>query len=590
MGVVFRWLLRIFTGLVVVAALAVGFLYHVLSRSIPDYGASLQVAGLTAPVEIVRSAANVPHIFGATDGDVFFGLGFAHAQDRLWQMTLLRRTAQGRLSELFGARTAKIDELIRRLDLYGAAIDSVPAQDEPTRVALEAYAAGVNAWIAEVNAGARGRGAPEFFVFPPDIAVWQPADSLAIIKLMGLQLSAHLEAEVLRARVSLLLGPERVRDILPDDPSQGIAALPDFASLFPGLAASQAALAVPRDPLSPFPRLPLAGASNGWAAAPFRSAAGGTLLANDPHLGFTAPAIWYLARLELTTGGVIGGTIPGMPAMLVGRSEALGWGLTSSYLDDQDVMIERVNPDNPEQYLTPEGWKTFQTRRSIVTVAGAEPLTLTLRWTENGPVLPGTHYDLASVTPQGHVAAVAWTLLDRADTSMSAALGIMAAGSVEAGIAAGEGFIGPSQNLFLADRAGIAMVTIGRMPRRDPRHMTEGRLPAPGWVAENRWQGMFDYADNPLVRDPASGIIGNTNNKIVARPFPAHVSHLWGDATRIQRWLRLMRARDIHTRESFIEAQLDTVSPAARTLLPLIGAELWFTGEAAPTGTAERRR
>jgi penicillin amidase len=347
---------------------------------------------------------------------------------------------------------------------------------------------------------------------------------------------------------------------------------------------------MPRDPLSPFPRRALAGASNGWVAAPFRSAAGGTLMANDPHLGFTAPSIWYLARLELSTGGVIGGTIPGMPAVLVGRSAALAWGLTSSYLDDQDVFIERVNPDNPEQYLTPAGWKAFETRRSIVTVKDAEPLTLTLRWTDNGPVLPGTHYDLASVTPQGHVAAVAWTALDRADTSMTAALRIMAAQSVDAGIEAGRLFVAPSQNLFLADAASVAMVTIGRMPRRDARHVTEGRLPAPGWAAENRWQGFFPYEDNPRVVNPPSGIIGNTNNKTVDRPFPAHVSHLWGDATRIQRWLRLMRARDVHTRESFIEAQLDTVSEAARILLPLIGADLWFTGEAAPAGTPERRR
>ncbi len=590
MATVFRWLLRIFTGLVVFSAGAVGLLYHVLSRSIPDYDATYRVAGLAGPVEIVRTAQNVPHIFGQTDADVFFGLGFAHAQDRLWQMTLLRRTAQGRLSEVFGPRTAPIDELIRRLDLYGAAIASVPAQDPGTLAALEAYAAGVNAWIAEVNAGARGRGAPEFFLFPPDIAVWQPADSIAIIKLMALQLSAHLEAEVLRARVSLLLAPERVRDILPDDPSPAVAALPDFAALFPGLTPARTAIATSADPLSPVPRLPFAGASNGWAAAPFRSAAGGTLMANDPHLGFTAPSVWYLARLELASGGVIGGTIPGMPALLVGRSQGFAWGLTSSYLDDQDVFIERVNPDNPEQYLTPEGWKAFETRRSIVTVKGAAPLTLTLRWTDNGPVLPGTHYDLAAVTPQGHVAAVAWTALDRADTSMTAALRIMQAQSVAEGMAAGELFVAPSQNLFLADRESVAMVLIGRMPKRDPGHITAGRLPAPGWVAQNRWQGFVPFADNPRVKNPATGILGNTNNKWVDTPFPDHVSHLWGDTQRIQRWLRLMRARDVHTRESFIEAQLDIVSPAARTLLPLIGAELWFTGEPAPAGTPERRR
>ena len=590
MPTVFRWLLRTFTALVVLGALVLAFLWTVLTRSIPDYDRSWTVDGISGPAEIVRTNANVPHIFGPTDADVFFGLGFAHAQDRLWQMTLMRRTAQGRLSEIFGARTARIDELLRRLDIYGLATQSVAAQDPETLAALEAYSRGVNAWLAQVNDGALGRGAPEFFLFDPEIAVWQPADSLAIIKLMGLQLSGHLESEVLRARVSLLLRPERVRDILPDDPGQGVAALPDFAALFPGLDASPRALAIADDPLSPFPRRAFAGASNAWAAAPKRSAAGGSLLANDPHLGFTAPSIWYLARLELQSGGIIGGTIPGMPIVLAGRSEGFGWALTSSYLDDQDVFIEKLNPDNPEEYLTPTGWKPFETRRSIVTVKDAEPLTLTLRWTENGPVLPGSHYDLASVTPAGHVASVGWTVLNPADRSMTAAMRLMRARSVAEGIAAGADYAAPSQNVTLADRDGIAMVTIGHMPARNPAHQTQGRMPAPGWEAANRWQGILPYDSNPRFVNPETGILGNTNNKTVDRAFPDHVSFDWGDTQRIQRWLRLMRARDVHTRDSFIEAQLDTVSQAARNLLPLVGAELWFTGEPAPEGTPERRR
>lgn len=590
MPTAFRWLLRSFTALLVLLALVLAFLWTVLSRSIPDYGGTWRVAGISGPMEIVRSNANVPHIFGPTDEDVFFGLGFAHAQDRLWQMTMLRRTAQGRLSELFGSRTARIDELLRRLDIYGLAIESVAAQDPETIAALEAYARGVNAWLAQVNDGALGRGAPEFFLFDPEISVWQPADSIAIIKLMGLQLSAHLEAEVLRARVSMLLSPERLRDILPDDPGQGVVALPDFAALFPGVSPSHAALDIESDPLSPFPRRAFAGASNAWAAAPRRAAAGGALLANDPHLGFTAPAIWYLARLELASGGVIGGTIPGVPVVMAGRSEGFGWALTSSYLDDQDVYLEKLNPDTPEEYLTPAGWKPFETRRSIVTVRDSDPLTLTLRWTENGPVLPGTHYDLASVTPPGHVASVRWTVLDPADRSMSAAMRLMRAQSVAQGIAAAADYVAPSQNVTMADRDGIAMVTIGRAPARDPRHQTQGRMPSPGWLEENRWQGFLPYDSNPRVMNPETGILGNTNNKTVDRPFPDHISFEWGDTQRIQRWLRLMRARDVHTRESFIEAQLDTVSPAARTLLPLVGAELWFTGTPAPAGTPERRR
>ncbi|NNE80687.1 MAG: penicillin acylase family protein, partial [Silicimonas sp.] len=281
----FRWLLRIVTGLVALGLLAVLLLYWFFSRSIPDYSQSLTVAGISAPVEIVRDNAGVPHIFGAQDTDVYFGLGFAHAQDRLWQMTMLRRTAQGRLSELFGTRTVKVDELLRRFDFYAQAVASFKVQDDYTRAALQAYAAGVNAWLAEVNAGARGRGAPEFWLFEPAIAPWQPADSLVIGKLLALQLSSHMSAEVLRASVAEVLPDARLADLLPDTAGPGLADLPDYSSLF-GSPLPRFAAAGQADPLSPVPTPGAEGASNAWAAAPQRSAAGGTLLANDPHLEF----------------------------------------------------------------------------------------------------------------------------------------------------------------------------------------------------------------------------------------------------------------------------------------------------------------
>ena len=573
------------------ALLTLGLLYWFFSRSIPEYNETLSVAGISAPVEIVRDNANVPHIFGERDTDVYFGLGIAHAQDRLWQMLMMRRTAQGRLSELFGARTAKLDALLRRFDLYPLAVKSVEVQDEYTLAALEAYAAGVNAWLQEVNDGARGRGAPEFWLFEPSIAPWQPADSLVIGKLMALQLSGHLETEVLRARVTLMLTDERLADILPDTPGNGVAALPKYASLFDTPLPRYAdAGELSDDPLSPFRPRGLAGASNAWAAAPSRSAAGGTLLANDPHLAFTAPSIWYLARLELESGGVIGGTIPGTPAVLVGRSARLGWAMTSAYADDQDVLIEKLNPDNPEEVLTPDGWKQLRTRTSIINIKDADPVTVTLRWSENGPILPGSHYDLAAITPPGHVAALAWSALSPDDTSAQALLGLMRASDIEGALEAASEFIAPPQNLTLVDGTRIAMKTIGALPRRSVSHQTQGRMPSPGWLPENRWQGALNYSANPEFIDPEGGIIGNSNNKIIDRPFPLHVSFDWGDTQRVQRWQRLMQSREVHTRESFIEAQLDTVSVTARTLLPLVARELWFTGEAAAEGTTERRR
>ncbi|MEX5513263.1 penicillin acylase family protein [Pseudophaeobacter sp. 1A09344] len=594
MALLFRWLMRLTATLILLSLAAVVLAYYFASQSLPDYDKTIALPGPTAPVEIVRDNANVPHIFssiGASDEDVFFGLGYAHAQDRLWQMAVMRRTAQGRLSEIFGTRTIEVDTFVRRLDLYRLAQQSVAVQTPEAMAALTAYSAGVNARLQEINEEALGRGAPEMFLFNMPLAPWQPADSIAIMKLMALKLSGHMREEILRARTSLALAdPERLFDILPDAPGSGTAALPEYASLFPDVPRIAASSPEPESRLFPLAPRGLGGASNAWAADPSRSATGGTLLANDPHLGLSAPGIWYLARMELATGGVIGGTIPGLPAVLTGRSNDLGWGITSSYMDDQDLFIEKINAENPEEYLSPTGYTPFVTRRSIINIKDAPPVTLTLRWTENGPVLPGSMFSLATITPPGHVVSLGWTALSGEDTSVSAAIALMRSASAREAIRVAEDYIAPSQNLTLADKETIALKTIGAIPQRDARHQSKGRLPSQGWRRENIWKGRAPYAANPEFISPRGGILGNTNNKLLDRPFPNHVSFDWGDTQRINRWRRLMQNREVHTRDSFIEAQLDTVSYSARALLPLIGADLWFTGEAAPEGSRERQR
>jgi penicillin amidase len=407
---------------------------------------------------------------------------------------------------------------------------------------------------------------------------------------MGIQLSSHLHQEVLRARASLVLEGDRIKDLLPDMPGNSQADLIDFTRLFPELSPIKTSSAREHSALSPFKPIALAGASNAWAALPGRSATRGTLLANDPHLELTAPSIWYLARLELSTGGVIGGTIPGLPLVLVGRSTKLGWGLTSSNLDDTDVFIEKLNPLDPSEYKTPQGYKPFVKKQSIVRIKDKSPVTLEMFWTENGPVLPGSHANLETVTPAGHVTSVAWTLLSSQDTSIEAGFDLMAAQSVQEGLVASRAFVAPSQILTLADSKQIAMRTIGALPKRDPRHQSKGRLPSAGWLAQNRWQGVFDPSVNPVFLNPASGVLGHTNNKYTDRSFPEHISFDWGDSQRVQRMTRLLQTREAHTRDSFIEAQLDSVSPTARTLLPLIGGELWYQSQSVPADSPAGRR
>ncbi|MBL4805775.1 MAG: penicillin acylase family protein [Rhodobacteraceae bacterium] len=585
----FRWIFGGFISIIVITAVILGFIYYFATRSIPEYDATHVRPELTQAVEIVRDSHAIPHIFGETDADVMYGLGFAHAQDRLWQMEMMRRTAQGRLSEMFGPRTLATDELMRALDIYGLSRNAVANQTPETLALLLAYSAGVNAWVDVTRTQALGRGAPEFFLYSGAIAEWRPADSIALLKLMALQLTDKAAMEVLRAKLSFRVPDARIRDILPDSPEAISMPLPEFSALFPDLGFSYAAANIAD--MTPLQPVGFAGASNAWAALGSRSASGSTLMATDPHLALTAPGIWMLARLELQSGGVIGATIPGIPAVLIGRNADLGWGLTASYLDDQDLYLERLNPQNSNEYLTEDGAIAFITRPTLIEIKGEASVTRTLRWTDHGPIIPGDHFGIADLRSAGHEISLSWTALTDQDQTIKAVMDLMNARSVAEGRMAISIVVAPSNNVILADRNSVAMVATGLVPRRDPAHETQGRIPSQGWLEVNTWRGFYPFNENPMVENPASGIVVNTNNAISNAPFPNHFSFDWGDTQRIQRATALLNNRQFHTKSSFIAMQSDIVSPSARILLPLIGADLWFADQnAEPNSHGARRR
>ena len=585
----FSWIFAGFVTLLGLALVAGGFAYYLASRSIPDYSGDYNGMAVTGEVEIIRDSYAVPHIFAKTDADVLFGLGFAHAQDRLWQMELMRRTAQGRLSEMFGPETLETDSLMRALDIYTLSKRAVAFQTPETLALLNAYAAGVNAWVSTVRQEALGRGAPEFFLFDNAIAPWGPADSIALIKLMALNTTDKAALEVLRAKLSFRIPPERIRDILPDAPQVPSVDITSFSALFPDMELQTASIAPP-PMLSPLPAIGLAGASNAFAASGARSASGGTLMANDPHLGLSAPGVWMLARLELESGGVIGATIPGIPAVLIGRSDTLSWGLTASYLDDQDLYLERLNPQNPDEYLTENGSIPFETRDAVIQVKGQTPVSRSLRWASGRPVLPGNAFGIRQIQPEGHVFSLAWTGLEAEDRSIQAAMDLMRAPDIATARAALANVSAPANNVTLADRENIAIVSTGKVPRRNAGNATRGRIPAQGWLEVNRWNGYFPFAENPYIENPEGGVVVNTNNALPTGEFPQNFSFDWGDTQRIIRASNLLNARQFHTQNSFTAIQTDTVSISARILLPLIGQDLWFADQGAQPGTHRARR
>ncbi len=599
MNRILRWLLRGFLVLAGLAGVAVAILWTLLMGSLPEYDGEVVVEGLDAPVEVLRDANAVPHIRSETAHDMWFALGMVHAQDRLWQMEVARRSAQGRLSALFGPRTLGLDRLVRRLDLYGHARRAVAHQTPEARAALEAYAAGVNAWIRHVDANSLGRGAPEFFLFGRGFEPWTAADSLGILKSMALRLTAAARHEIRRARFQLALPPERVADILPDDPTPAELTAPWREALFPGalfpaarFAETEAGPAPAPDPLlealGPATDPRLAGASNAWAVDGTRSSSRAPLLANDPHLWLSAPSVWYLA--DVAGGGLrgIGGTLPGVPAILSGHNGRLGWGLTTANVDDQDLFIERLNPDNPAQYLTPEGWRDFEARRIRIEIAGEAPLVETVLATRHGPVLDDDMLGVDAVTPEGHVAALAWTALKDEDRGYSALLELLRGTRVADGLAAAEGVSVPAQAVVLADGEEIGLVLAGEVPLRPEQSAVRGRLPAPGWTGEHDWLGRLAPERLPRIVAPAEGALATANARLTDAPYPEHLSHDWDAPYRIRRILKELSGRRFHSRDSFVALQSDSVSGMARAVLPLIARDLWWRDGTGPVPEPRR--
>ena len=594
MSTVLKWLLRIFGVVLALALIGLGLGWYLVTRSIPDYDDKLELAGLDAPVYIIRDANAVPHIRASTVHDAFFALGLVQAQDRLWQMELSRRAAQGRLSDLLGPRTLEVDRLVKTLDLYGYAADSVEHQSPRTLAALDAHAEGVNAWIRQVNADALGRGAPEFFAFGTDLSPWTPADSLAILKMMALRLTNAAQREVRRAQVVLNLAPDRVADILPDYPVEAQISPRRPNVVIPG--ADRAAVPLgPADPmlaafgLAPAPEF--AGASNAWAVDGTRTSSGHPLMANDPHLWLAAPGVWYLADVQAPGLAVIGGTLPGTPAVLIGRNREIGWGLTTAQVDDQDLYVEQVNPANPDEYLLPDGtWAPFESRQIRIEVGDELPRTEVVRATRHGPVLTGEQFGADRITPPGHVTALAWTALSAEDRTMTASLDLMLADSIEKALEAAEDVLAPAQNVTLADRDGVAMVVAGKIPKRSLESLSQGRLPSAGAHEANDWQGFLPFSDNPRIVRPAGGAVANANNRTTDADYPRHLTFDWAAPYRIRRLDKELTARAFHSREGFVALQNDAISEMARSILPLIARDLWWREGTEAEGNAQRRQ
>ena len=573
---ILHWAAGLVALLVLIAVIAADVARTVLRNTVPPSSGALAIAGLSAPVEATRDREGVPHIFGQTFDDIFTALGFLHAQDRLWQMELMRRAGQGRLSEIFGERTFNTDMFLRTLDLYGYAERSQAALSPQIRQSLEAYTRGVNAFIGRKTGLFEPQFAPEFLLLRHEPEPWRIADSLVTTKMMALNLSTNLNHEMMRLALAAEgLTSAEIADLLPRDNGDAPPPLPELAALYPlrrQTAGHRQAAYASLDGLIG------GGASNNWVVSGARTRSGKPLLANDPHLQLTAPSTWYLAHLALEGAGpgaakvnLVGATLAGLPLVLLGRSDTLAWGFTNTGADVQDVFIEKVKPDDPKLYLTPDGWRPFVTEPMQITVRGGGVHTVNRRRTRHGPVLPGAYRNLERLLGPGYVASLQWTALSDDDTTIAAGMFDPGVRSIAGYMDNMRKYIVPMQSMVLADADGnIGMIAPGRVPMRDPANKVAGRAPVPGWDATYDWKGFLKFEDLPRVVNPPAGGIGTANARIVGPDYPFHLTYDWDTEYRQERIKDLVINRDGHDVASMRAAQADVLSLGFARLKPLM--------------------
>ncbi len=555
-----RWVVRVLAALVVALIVVVGAGYVWLRGSLPSLDGKASVAGITAPIEIIRDRAGVPHIVAQSRNDAFYGLGYTHAQDRLWQMEVNRRIGAGRLSEFMGETTLQLDRNMRVLGVYHSAKQNYANLDPETRGAFEAYAKGVNAFIATRDFVRRPLS-PEFIILGVEPEPWTPADSLVWGKMMALSLSVNMSDELLRAHMAQVLDPDQLADIFPGYPHPDEHELGPLAEIYESIPwiAAWRALAMKSDGDN---------GSNNWVVSGARTATGKPILANDPHLGLSVPSIWYFAHLSAPGLDAIGATLPGIPAVLVGRNKRIAWGFTNTYGDVQDVFIERVAGGDRTRYQSPDGSRPFLVREEIIKVKDSDPVRLAVRTTRHGPVISDLMSEKRQKQMGDFILALAWTALGEKDTTARAILRIQRADNWDEFVDALRDYAGPQQNMVYADVDGhVGFYAPALIPLRDPANKILGTLPAPGWDAKYDWKGFLPFDELPHQIDPPGGTIATANNAIVDSRYPYHITFDWEHPYRIRRIHELLAARDKHSVESFRRAQGDNVSTMARDFL-----------------------
>ncbi len=561
---------RGFTALAALALLALlaaaGLWLWLLRSGRPERDGEARLAGLSAPVEVRFDRWGVPHVTARNALDLAAALGYLHANDRFVQMELGRRMAAGRLAELFGAPLVDRDQYFRVLRLYQAAEQSFRSAGPESRALLTAYARGVNAWLA----GRGGDLPPELralvLVKHVRIEPWTPADSLAFVSLMALDLSFFQGLpEEPRFRWLTTLGLADTRDLLG----------PPRAPAAPEILEMAGERETGEEPETPEP----AGTpgSNALAVGGSRTASGRPLLANDTHLGLAIPGTWYQALLRAPDYEVAGFTLPGLPVVVVGQNRDLAWGFTNSMLDVGDVFFEDLDESGAPRVRRGEQWVPVREELGTIRVLDGAPVTSRIRSTDRGPLL-------ASEPDRGLPArSLAWTLYAPGD-SLGAIFRLGQTHRLDQVPAALAGYVAPAQNLLVAHRDGGLLSTVaGCVPER---RKGDGRFPVPGWRLDYGWDGLRPQSSNPTLLRPADDLLVSANDGALPPGYALPWLGEFDMPYRAQRIRQVLLSRKGWTPQGLAAVQTDVVSLYAREVVRLLAGT--YPGNAAKAWAALR--
>jgi penicillin G amidase len=522
-------------------ATAAGVWWQLFKRPLPKTEGELRLTGLEGTVEVARDRWGMASVRATNPHDLWFGQGFVHGQDRLWQIDLQRRIASGRVAEVAGRDGVAVDRLMRTLGLRRVALREEVELEADLRSLLDAYCAGMNE-AAEAAAALPA----EFQIIRTGFEPYRPADMLAGNKLLSFGLSTNWERELLRADLVRELGPERAAKIDPTYPADNpIVLRPGQSWEGDGLRLAEQIGRV-RDQIG------LAGAasgSNNWAVTAERTATGGPLIAGDPHLPTGMPGIWHEISLELDGRFARGASIPGIPGITMGQNNDVVWTFTNVMADVEDLFIERIDGDT---YEFGGEQRPLEVVEEEIEVRGGATIRHEVRLTHHGPIV-----NEPLRADEGQPLALRWTALDHPGV-VHGHLGVMAPTSGQELVELLESVTMPVSNLVWADRGGsIGYKMIGRIPIRRGDCPD---LPKPGWTGEFEWEGTVPYEDLPELVDPPSGFIVTANNRIVDDDYPHHISSDWLDGYRARRVEQLIEATEEHDMESFRRMQTDLYS------------------------------